>query len=112
MHKKILPLTLAAIMFALCAPPGYGAASAPEWEQPEVFAINREPMKSTFFNFESVELEKAGGMAASRRYRSLDGPWSFAWTKGVDKRPADFYKPGYDVSKWNSIKVPGMMAAQ
>jgi beta-galactosidase len=117
---KILQLTLASAIFALCVPTTRSAETeqvnsdqrgGPEWEQPEIFAINREPMKSTFFNFESVELAKAGDMAASGRYRSLDGTWSFAWTKGVDNRPVDFYKPGYDVSKWDSIKVPGMMAA-
>lgn len=110
MHSK----SSVAITFALsvlCVPSGH-AAEAAEWEQPEVVAINREPMKSTFFNYESVELAKAGDMAKSGRYRSLDGTWRFMWTKGVDNRPADFYKPGYDVSAWNSIKVPGMMAAQ
>jgi beta-galactosidase len=88
-------------------------ARAPaEWEQPEITSVNREPMKSTFFNYESVNLAKAGDMAASARYRSLDGTWSFAWSKGVDNRPADFYKPDYDVSAWKTIQVPGMIEAQ
>jgi beta-galactosidase len=104
---KQLCSTVVATTLALSA-----SAGTVEWEQPEVFAINREPMKATFFNYESAALARAGDMASSGRYRSLDGAWSFAWTKGVDHRPADFYKPGFDVSKWKSIKVPGMMAAQ
>lgn|GEM_PF-21804 len=88
------------------------AATVAEWEQPGVVAINREPMKATFFNFESRELALAGDMAASQYYRSLDGSWSFAYTQGVDQRPADFFKPGFDVSGWKTIQVPGMMQAQ
>ena len=118
---RAMTLTIASAMLTLGFPslsagetaaPAFVQQGTAEWEQPEVFAVNREPMKATFFNFESVALAKAGAMAASRRYRSLDGPWSFAWNKGVSNRPVDFYKPGYDVSKWKSIQVPGMMAAQ
>jgi beta-galactosidase len=102
----LAPLLLAAMTggAALCA--------TPEWEQPQVVAVNREPMKATFFNFESVDKAMGGDMAASQYYRSLDGSWSFAYTQGVDKRPADFYKPEFDVSGWKSIQVPGMMQAQ
>jgi beta-galactosidase len=114
---QFLALAVATALYATHDPAiaaaGKAASQAvPEWEQPEVFAVNREPMKATFFNFESVALAKAGNMAASHRYRSLDGTWSFTWTRGVDNRPADFYKPGYDVSTWKTIQVPGMMAAQ
>jgi len=103
MYKKIL---------LLAAVPVFALAAAPEWEQPEVVAINREPMKSTFFNFESVEKAAAGDMAASQYYRSLDGTWSFAYASGVENRQRDFYKPEYDVSAWKTIQVPGMMQAQ
>jgi len=88
------------------------AADAVEWEQPEIVAVNREPMKSTFFNFESVDLARSGDLAASNRYLSLDGTWSFAWTKGVDNRPIGFYRPDYDVTGWKTIQVPGMIEAQ
>ncbi|OYW73668.1 MAG: hypothetical protein B7Z26_11840, partial [Asticcacaulis sp. 32-58-5] len=42
-----------------------------EWEQPEVVAVNREPMKATFFNYESRDLAIKGDMAASRNFQSL-----------------------------------------
>jgi beta-galactosidase len=101
-----------AVACALMAANGAVAAAPAEWEQPEVFAVNREPMKATFFNFESVELARAGKLADSRRYRSLDGTWAFAWTKGVAKRPLEFWKPAFDISRWKTIQVPGMMQAQ
>jgi len=90
-------------------PPGTGAA---EWEQPEVVAVNREPMKATFFNFESREKALAGDKAASQYYLSLDGTWSFKYSPNPEARPKDFYKPSYDVAKWGHIQVPGMLQAQ
>jgi beta-galactosidase len=92
---------------------GIAQAVAPaEWEQPEVVAVNREPMKSTFFNFESRGKALAGDMAASKYYRSLDGTWTFAYSPNPDVRPRDFYKPGYDTRGWKTIQVPGMLQAQ
>lgn len=91
---------------------GSSTSSLTEWELPEVVAVNREPMKSTFFNFENRELAIAGTLASSQYYRSLDGTWAFSYSKNPEVRPADFFKVNYDVSAWGTIKVPGMMQAQ
>ena len=53
------------------------AAAPPEWQQPEVVAVNREPMKATFFNFESTDKAIAGDAAASKYYLSLYGTSSY-----------------------------------
>jgi len=99
------------LLLALCSQFAHGAAPA-EWEQPQVVQRNREPMKTTFINYESRELALAGKPAASRYYQSLDGTWKFAYSKNPGARPRDFYKPGFDVSRWKTIQVPGMMQAQ
>ena len=83
-----------------------------EWEQPDVVAINREPMKATFFNFESRERALAGDKTASAYYRSLDGSWAFKYSPNPESRPKSFFLPSYDVSKWGSIQVPGMLQTQ
>src|SRR5574343_288179 len=83
-----------------------------EWEQPEIVQVNREPMKATFFNFETRALALRGEKQASRWHLSLDGRWKFAYSKTPESRPRDFYLPSYDVSAWGSIEVPGMMQAQ
>ncbi len=36
----------------------------------------------------------------------LNGDWKFYWVDSPSKAPEDFYKPDYDVSGWNTIKVP------
>jgi beta-galactosidase len=83
-----------------------------EWENPEVNQLNREPMKATFFNFESTALAVKGDRAASRYHLSLDGAWSFAYSKNPASRPLEFHQPGFDVSAWKTIQVPGMIQAQ
>ncbi|WP_432383476.1 glycoside hydrolase family 2 TIM barrel-domain containing protein [Duganella sp. P38] len=109
-----LRLLAAALLSAgLILPPLTAAAQQrAEWEQPEVVEVNREPMKATFFNFESRQLALAGDKAASRNYLSLDGAWSFAYSPTPDARPKEFYRPGFDTSKWGSIQVPGMWQTQ
>jgi len=108
---------LLALASALIAAYPLAASAAPatkyaEWEQPEVVHVNREPMKTTFFNFERRDLALKGDKAASQYYLSLDGTWSFAYSRNPESRPVDFYKPGFDVSRWKTIQVPGMMQAQ
>ncbi len=38
--------------------------------------------------------------------QSLNGDWKFNWVDSPSKTPKDFYKTDYDVSGWNTIKVP------
>ncbi len=108
---------LLALAGALAAAFPMAANSAPankyaEWEQPEVVQVNREPMKTTFFNFERRDLALKGDKAASQYFLSLDGTWSFAYSRNPESRPVEFYKPAFDVSRWKTIQVPGMMQAQ
>eukprot|EP01034_Spumella_vulgaris_P039779 gene39779-49159_t len=102
MSKQLSPIALAVLMLCSTLAPHAAAQQPPqplaEWEQPEVFAVNREPMKATFFNFETREQAIRGDMAASKYYRSLDGAWSFAYSPTPEARPQRFYEPGFDVS--------------
>ncbi|WP_338760386.1 glycoside hydrolase family 2 TIM barrel-domain containing protein [Massilia sp. METH4] len=102
----------AAIALALALPALAADQARAEWEQPEVVAVNRLPMKATFFNYESVDKALAGDKAASNWFKSLDGAWSFAYSPNPQARPKNFYKPSFDTSKWATVQVPGMMQAQ
>lgn len=119
MKARLSPALSIALSFCLlCAalPAVSQAPHAPpqraEWEQPEVVAVNREPMKATFFNFETRELALEGDKAASKYFLSLDGTWTFKFSKGTENRPKIFYEDGHDTSGWGTIQVPAMMAAQ
>ncbi len=82
-------------------------AARPEWEDPQVNEVSRLPMRATFFAYENADLAARGDRAASARFLSLNGDWSFAWAKTPDERPAGFEAPAFDVSGWSKIKVPG-----
>ena len=45
-------------------------------------------------------------IAASDRFKSLNGQWQFHLAQRPADRPVDFYKPEFDASGWDSIKVP------
>ncbi|WP_348693048.1 glycoside hydrolase family 2 TIM barrel-domain containing protein [Duganella fentianensis] len=108
-------LLLACAIVQLSAAHSYAQSAdtaVAEWEQPEIVQVNREPMKATFFNFETRDLAMRGEKQASRWYLALDGRWKFAYSRTPESRPRDFYQPSYDVSAWGTIEVPGMMQAQ
>ena len=75
-----------------------------DWENPQVFGINKEPYHSTL----TLPSEKA----ACREMTSLDGLWKFKWSRDPQSRPEDFYKNGFDDSDWDLIVVPGTWQMQ
>ncbi|MDR2843193.1 MAG: beta-galactosidase, partial [Candidatus Symbiothrix sp.] len=82
-------------------------AQTPEWENPEIFGINKEPARATALPYSDESQAVADVYSASPYYQSLDGTWKFNWHKKPADKPEGFYKAGYDVSKWDNIQVPG-----
>ena len=70
------------------------AAALEDWQDPHVVEINRYPMTATF---------ETGGNKLS-----LNGVWDFKWYETIEDRAADFHKPEYNVSDWDTMPVPGM----
>lgn len=75
------------------------AQEVPDWENPQVVGINKEPYHATL-------------TLPSKRYESgecmsLDGVWKFHWYPRPEQRQENFYEQGFDVSGWDDIVVPG-----
>lgn len=83
-----------------------GAPVPPEIEDPEVFAINKEPAHATLMPYADLGEALATNRHESSFCRSLNGMWKFHWVSWPQARPVDFYKPAYDVSGWDEISVP------
>jgi beta-galactosidase len=90
-------------------------ADPPDWENPRVFGIGREPMHATFVPYPDEAAARRGALAftpgapaapGSPFVQSLNGMWKFNWVKEPSARPADFYRPEFDVSAWKEIRVP------
>ena len=70
-----------------------------DWENPAVLGAGKLPYHAT--------LQLPSKWKECQEIVSLDGQWLFHWSKSPEQRPADFYREDYDVSRWDSITVPG-----
>jgi beta-galactosidase len=77
-----------------------------DWENPNVNQINRLPMRSAYFPYESEALANKEKMENSARFVSLNGDWKFKWVEKYKDRPVNFYDIDFDDSKWVNFKVP------
>lgn len=92
------------------------------WQNPQVNAINREPMSAHFIPFinEDAALaqqylpdaERFEVNTKTERRISLNGTWKFLFSKNNSECPDDFYKPGFSTRKWKNIEVPGSWELQ
>ena len=101
--RKYVTLGLAAL-FSLSA----NAQTFTEWQDAGVNAVNRAPMHTDYFAYETPELAARGERESSTYYMSLNGQWKFNWVRHADARPADFWKPGYNDRAWDTMPVPGV----
>ena len=102
MKKHILTSMLAMMTLSM------GAQSFQEWKDPKVNAVNRAPMHSNYFAYESVDAAQKGIKENSTHFMTLNGTWKFNWVKDADSRPTDFWKVGFNDNGWNDIPVPGV----
>ena len=74
------------------------APDAPDWENPNIININKEPYHAT--------LDLPCGIDARSDVMTLDGKWKFRWSPDPQSRPETFYLEEYDCSGWDSVVVP------
>ena len=82
------------------------SAQQPDWENPRLFGINKEPARATYTPFPDEGAARKHREQPSPLTKSLNGMWKFHWVKSPELRPQNFYEPGYDVSTWKEIRVP------
>ena len=84
------------------------AQSFTEWQNPELNAVNRAPMHTNYFAYESEGVAQTGVKEHSSRFMTLNGTWKFFWVKDADARLVDFWKPGFNDKGWCDMPVPGV----
>ncbi|MBP5584754.1 MAG: hypothetical protein J6Y92_00195 [Lentisphaeria bacterium] len=75
-------------------------AEVREWEDQSINYVNTEPVRP-----DSIVPEGNDAML-------LNGDWRFHFSLTPETRPVDFFKLGYDVSEWDTIKVPSTLELQ
>jgi beta-galactosidase len=103
MKNKLFFLSLSAAMTW----GGMAYGQTPEWENPEIFGINKEPARATAIPYADEAQAIAGVYSGSPYYLSLNGVWKFNWQPKPADKPDGFYREGYDASRWTTIPVPG-----
>ena len=101
MTRKVLICALASVGLT-------AFAQQPEWQDPNVNAINRAAMHTNYFAYESEQAALKGCRLASDNYMTLNGTWKFNWVQNADQRPTDFYKVDFNDKGWDNIQVPGV----
>ncbi|MGL5964390.1 MAG: glycoside hydrolase family 2 TIM barrel-domain containing protein, partial [Fusobacteriaceae bacterium] len=78
-------------------------------ENPEIFAINRLEAHSDHKYFQSLESLEMGD---ENLKKSLNGVWKISYAKNPELRVKNFYEKRFDVSAWDTVKVPGHVEMQ
>ncbi|MBN2593825.1 MAG: DUF4981 domain-containing protein [Sedimentisphaerales bacterium] len=78
----------------------------PDRENPQVVGWNKEPGHCTLVPYPDTDSALQCERQVSEFYKSLNGKWKFNWVSKPSDRPVNFYKPSYNVSKWDKIPVP------
>ena len=98
-------LTITGLFLALWAT---AQPAGDEWMNLQVNEINRLPVHTSFFAFDTEGEALKQQPVQSSRYLSLDGDWKFHWVANLNERPTDFYRTDIDDSAWATMPVPGM----
>lgn len=84
----------------------YAENTLVEWENPEVFEINKLEPRATFFPYKTNQQLALGDPSKSPFYTSLKGAWKFNLVQKPADRPKEFYRMDFDDSHWKVIRVP------
>ncbi len=103
MKKHVLKLLL---IFSIVASSLFSQETKMDWENPEVFGINKLQPHAYFIPFQNQENALSFDITTSDRYQLLNGYWDFKFLNNPDDTPEGFYALEYDISSWDSIPVP------
>lgn len=73
-------------------------------DDPEIFRVGQLPAHSDHRYYNSYEAWEQGKDSFCQ---SLNGEWQFCYSVNAKSRPAEFYRPEYDRSGFDTILVPG-----
>ncbi|WP_105618726.1 glycoside hydrolase family 2 TIM barrel-domain containing protein [Vallitalea okinawensis] len=81
-----------------------------DWQNPQVFGINKEPYHATFMSYSNHESALKNNFCESPYYQTLNGKWQFYFCTNIDRVPADIHS--LEDEHWGEINVPGSWQMQ
>ncbi len=110
MKRISLPFIVALLFLLSCFSKyegvSYSENSPADWENPEVFQLNKEKSKASFIPYLNTKNAAEDELFASQLIYSLNGIWDFHLSNNPSERPFYFFKDDYDIRDWDKIKVP------
>ncbi len=91
---------------ALLAVAGTAKAQQNDWENPQLFELNKEKPHATFMLFNNIQDVKNDDYNRSPYYQSLNGTWKFVYADKYADRIQDFYRTDLDDHTWSNLAVP------
>jgi len=98
-YRHIISAVIATTLLSACADDTTNSESRPAWNDINVIRENTEAPRAHFVPYR-------GDAATNPWMMSLNGQWKFNYASSPGGRPADFFKPDYDVSGWVDTAVP------
>lgn len=83
----------------------------PDWNNLQVLHKGTLPPRAYFHVHDSEEDALTYDVEKSKTH-SLSGTWKFQHAYSPFEAPEDFQSPGFDISSWSDIAVPGMWQLQ
>lgn len=78
-----------------------------DWENPQLFKVNREDARATFYPYANTEKALANNIQEAEFISKLNGMWKFHYSPQASMRPLTFFNTDFDNSNWDEIPVPG-----
>ena len=104
--KKIIVLLLSILLLKIAAgfhKKTFSQQNPHEWENSEIFRINKEPAHNTMLPYATIEQAITAEM---KYFLSLNGKWKFKWSPKPADRPHESYLKDFNDSNWDEISVP------
>lgn len=95
-------------MLSVACVAGASAQTFKEWQDPLVNSVNRLPMHTAYFAYETPAAAADGVKEKSGNFMSLNGPWKFNWVKDAGSRPTDFWRTDFNDKGWDELNVPAV----
>jgi beta-galactosidase len=107
--KKTFWLSMGVLVVGAAA---MAQTNLPDWQNHHLTGINNLPPRANMVicpdakTALKIEYTANSERVKSSFYRSLNGQWKYHYSSNHLARVADFWKPDFDDSGWNSIPVP------
>ncbi len=85
----------------------------PDWENPEVFGINKLLPRATSWPASHIDIPADSLLYDIDDWRiCLNGSWRYRRQPRPLSSPDDFFRPDFDVSNWGRVEIPGNFEVQ